>query len=195
MDQLTYAIHFAAVAHRNQRRKDDAKTPYINHPIEVMHILAEAGITDIDVLSAAILHDTIEDTNVTYDQLLNEFGSNVAYIVQECSDDKSLPKEVRKQQQIIHAKQASLGAKLVKAADKLSNLRSLSLSPPTKWAQTEINGYFTWSYAVWLAIKGNNYILDKQLAELFEKKGFLDLDETELNIRLAKYYENIKESE
>src|ERR1700722_16560552 len=98
MNKLVSAINFAAIAHRSQRRKDEAKTPYINHPIEVMTFLSDAGITDVDTLCAAVLHDTIEDTGVTYEELCNLFDENVANIVRECSDNKSLPKEVRKKE-------------------------------------------------------------------------------------------------
>ena len=195
MHKLIRAINFSAVAHRNQRRKDEAKTPYINHPIEVMSMLSVAGVTDIDTLCAAVLHDTIEDTGVTYEQLDNEFGKAVADIVAECSDNKSLPKEVRKQEQIQHALHASVSAKLVKAGDKLSNLSGLDKTPPSKWSTDEINGYFTWSYAVWLNIRGCNEHLDEQLERLFANRGLTNLSRDEMNNRLAKYYTNIKESE
>ena len=195
ISKLVHAIHFSAVAHRNQRRKDSDKTPYINHPIEVMHILSEAGITDIDTLCAAVLHDTIEDTGVSYEQLCNEFGTSVACIVSECSDDKSLPKEVRKQEQIKHAAHVSNQAKLVKSADKLSNLCGLDINPPTKWSQEEINGYFTWSYAVWLSLRGCNKNLDNQLEKLFSSKELLTITPEELENRLTSYYGNIKYSE
>ncbi|XWV25546.1 putative guanosine-3' 5'-bis(diphosphate) 3'-pyrophosphohydrolase MESH1 [Tupanvirus deep ocean] len=195
MNKLINAINFATIAHRNQRRKDEAKTPYINHPIEVMTFLSNAGVTDVDTLCAAVLHDTIEDVGVTHAQLCELFGENVANIVRECSDNKSLPKEVRKQEQIIHARHASLAAKLVKAADKLSNLSGLDTNPPTKWTKEEIEGYFCWSYAVWRETAGHNSVLDEKLLSLFKKRQLTELSEDELQYRLVAYYTHIKMSE
>lgn len=192
MEKLTEAINFAAIAHRDQRRKNISKAPYINHPIEVMNLLCHAGVYNLDILCAAVLHDTIEDTGVTYTDICNKFGKTVADIVLECSDDKSLPKEVRKQEQINHARVASIGAKLVKAGDKLSNLRDLNSNPPVGWTEETIDGYFTWSYAVWLAIRGCNENLDNQLSVLFEPRGLLDMSQEDLELKLARYYENIK---
>lgn len=100
MDKLIKAIYFSAVAHKNQRRKDLNKIPYINHPIEVIYLLSETGVTDIDTLCAAILHDTIEDTNTTYEQLYENFGKTVADIVRECSDDKSFPKKLENRKKL-----------------------------------------------------------------------------------------------
>lgn len=195
MDRLVAAINFAAKAHRNQRRKDAAKTPYINHPIEVMNFLAQSGVTDVDTLCAAVLHDTVEDCGVTRAELEREFGANVANIVMECTDDKSLAKEIRKQQQIIHAVAASAGAKMVKCADKLSNLGDLDSNPPPKWSPDEIDGYFIWSYHVWLAARGHCINVDAKLHELFEKRGITKMANNELAAALDKYYRNIKNSE
>ena len=195
MEKLIDAINFAAIAHRNQRRKDEAKTPYINHPIEVMSILSNAGITDVDTLCAAVLHDTIEDVGVTYEQIYELFGENVANIVRQCSDDKSLPKEVRKQEQIIHAEHAMISTKLVKAADKLSNLSGLDSNPPSAWSKQEIEGYFTWAYVCCQKLAGHNFIIDAQLWTLFQMRGLTDLSDNELHERLQDYYSNIKMSE
>lgn len=192
MQKLTSAINFAAIAHRDQRRKNSTSSPYINHPIEVMNFLGQAGITDIDIMCAAVLHDTIEDTGVTYTDIEFQFGRRVADMVAECSDDKSLPKEIRKQEQIKHAQVASIGAKLVKAADKLSNLSDLNRDPPTGWSSETIDGYFAWSYAVWLAARGCNENLDAQLDALFRPRGLCDLTPEELEFKLACYYDGIK---
>ena len=111
-DQLILkAAHFAAVKHRKQKRKDIDKTPYINHPISVAMIISEiGGIDDPEVLAAAILHDTIEDTETSPDDLEDKFGEQVRTFVEEVTDDKNLPKAVRKQRQIEHAKGLSDGA-------------------------------------------------------------------------------------
>ena len=194
MQKLIEAVNFAAIAHRDQRRKNSKQSPYINHPIEVMNILSLSGVTDVDTLCAAVLHDTIEDTGVTYEQLCSEFGETVAQIVKECSDDKSLPKEIRKQEQIRHARVASTSAKLVKSADKLSNLCDLNSDPPSGWSKETIDGYFTWSYAVWFETRGLNKELDQHLENLFRPRGLLDLSSEELEIKLNFYYESIKNS-
>src|SRR5581483_1438704 len=159
MDRLLNAIDFAAKKHKNQRRKDANATPYINHPIEVTDLLAQAAVTDVDILMAAVLHDTIEDTKTSFEELVNNFGLTVANIVMECTDDKSLPKETRKQLQISHAETMSTAAKLVKLADKYSNLSDLASNPPTSWRPEEIRGYAIWCFAVFLKLKGSNHLL------------------------------------
>ncbi|XP_047394346.1 guanosine-3',5'-bis(diphosphate) 3'-pyrophosphohydrolase MESH1 isoform X1 [Sciurus carolinensis] len=129
--QLLEAADFAARKHRQQRRKDPEGTPYINHPIGVARILThEAGITDIVVLQAALLHDTVEDTDTTLDEVELHFGAQVRRLVEEVTDDKTLPKLERKRQQVEQAPHSSPGAKLVKLADKLHNLRDLNRCIP-----------------------------------------------------------------
>src|SRR3954453_22443163 len=126
-DSILRALAFAAHKHRDQRRKDPEATPYINHPIAVAHLLAnEAFVDDEAVLTAAILHDTIEDTATTGDELRAIFGDEVAALVGDLTDDKSLSKEQRKQLQITHASHVSPRARLVKLADKTCNLRDLA---------------------------------------------------------------------
>uniref|UniRef100_A0A8C6G0C3 Guanosine-3',5'-bis(diphosphate) 3'-pyrophosphohydrolase MESH1 n=1 Tax=Moschus moschiferus TaxID=68415 RepID=A0A8C6G0C3_MOSMO len=129
--QLLEAADFAARKHQRQRRKDPEGTPYINHPIGVARILThEAGITDIVVLQAALLHDTVEDTDTTLDEVELHFGDQVRRLVEEVTDDKTLPKLERKRLQVEQAPQSSPGAKLVKLADKLYNLRDLNRCTP-----------------------------------------------------------------
>ena len=144
------AACFAAEKHKNQRRKNKDKTPYINHPLEVSKLCAEAGYGNSpDVLCAALLHETSsEDTQTSYSELVSEFGDRIAEIVQECSDDKKLDKVSRKRLQIEHAKSISTQAKAVKMADKYSNLKDLADNPPAHWSKAEITGYAYWSYAV-----------------------------------------------
>ena len=126
------ATNFAAEKHRNQRRKNVEQTPYINHPIEVATILTRAGINDEDALIAALLHDTIEDTETSVEEVTERFGSNVIRIVMECTDDKKLDKVTRKKYQISHAAEISVQGKLVKLADKLSNLGGMFRNPPKR---------------------------------------------------------------
>lgn len=158
---LIRAAAFAAHKHRDQRRKDAEASPYINHPIAVANLLAnEAGIRDIDVLCAALLHDTIEDTDTTAEELTAEFGERIARIVLEVTDDKALPKAERKQLQIEHAPHMSHGAKLVKLADKISNLRDVLDRPPANWPTQRKAEYFTWAQTVVKGIRGTNAKLE-----------------------------------
>src|SRR5262245_53251041 len=114
MEIVLRAAAFAAEKHRNQRRKDEEASPYINHPIQLAYILVQAEIADPVVLAAALLHDTIEDTNTTLDELEIVFGYEIANIVAECTDDKRQSKLERKQAQIDHAAGLSAKARLVK---------------------------------------------------------------------------------
>ena len=153
--QLIKAVAFAAEKHRNQRRKDAEASPYINHPIALADLLAnDGGVEDLVVLSAAILHDTIEDTETTPDELEAVFGTRIKSIVLEVTDDKLLPKAVRKQLQIDHAPHISPEAKLVKLADKICNLRDLLASPPADWSATRKREYFQWAIDVVRGIRG-----------------------------------------
>src|SRR6186713_2540359 len=123
---IVRALEFAAHKHRDQRRKDAQASPYINHPIALADVLVnEAGVTDVQVLCAALLHDTIEDTETTPEELEREFGREIAEIVIELTDNKMLKKRTRKRMQIAHAASASREAKLVKLADKICNLRDV----------------------------------------------------------------------
>jgi guanosine-3',5'-bis(diphosphate) 3'-pyrophosphohydrolase len=143
------AAAFAAHKHRDQRRKDEAASPYINHPIALANILAnEGGITDATVIVAALLHDTVEDTETTPAELQNLFGEQVAQVVMEVTDDKSLPKAQRKRLQIEHAGNISARARLVKMADKISNLRDIAASAPKDWTLVRRREYFDWAKQV-----------------------------------------------
>ncbi|MBT9520800.1 MAG: bifunctional (p)ppGpp synthetase/guanosine-3',5'-bis(diphosphate) 3'-pyrophosphohydrolase [Dechloromonas sp.] len=155
MNKILAAIAFAADKHRNQRRKDATASPYINHPIALANVLAnEVGIDDERVLIAAILHDTVEDTETTLQELVRHFGQEVADIVGEVTDDKSIPKAERKQQQIDHAPTISRRAKLVKLADKICNLRDLASSPPAAWSLRRKQDYFDWAKTVIDGLRG-----------------------------------------
>lgn len=146
---LLGAVMFAAERHRNQRRKDAEATPYINHPIALAHLLATTGgIDDVTILQAAILHDTIEDTETTAAELSARFGDDVTRIVLEVTDDKTLPKPRRKELQIEHAPHKSRGAALVKLADKTCNLLDVASSPPADWPLSRRQAYFDWAKQV-----------------------------------------------
>lgn len=145
---LVKAAAFAAHKHRDQRRKA-GDVPYVNHPLSVARTLVEVGrIDDATILAAAMLHDTLEDTATTRDELEREFGAAVAGIVAEVTDDKSLAKVERKRQQVVHAALLSPRARLVKLADKLDNLRDLARQPPPSWDGERVRGYFCWAATV-----------------------------------------------
>ena len=147
--ELLDAIAFSVAKHRNQRRKDAEASPYINHPLQLAHVLAtEGGVNDLKTLMAAVLHDTVEDTETSYDELCERFGKKVADVVMEVTDDKSLPKAERKQRQVEHAPHMSKRAALVKLADKTCNLRDVVGSPPPGWPPKRKQDYFDWAMQV-----------------------------------------------
>lgn len=155
------ALAFAAHKHRDQRRKDESASPYINHPIALADILVnEGGIIDHVVLCAAILHDTIEDTETSYEELVGVFGREIADVVAEVTDNKSLDAAVRKLSEIEHAAHASPRAKLVKLADKTCNLRDLSATPPPEWSDDRRAAYLDWARKVVAGIRGANAALE-----------------------------------
>ena len=158
---LLKALAFAAHKHRDQRRKDAEASPYINHPIALADVLVnEGGVTDVEVICAALLHDTVEDTDTTHEELANAFGSRIARIVAEVTDDKRLPKDERKRLQIEHAPTLSHEAKLVKLADKLCNLRDVAEWPPAKWDLARRREYYDWAKRVVDGMRGTHARLE-----------------------------------
>lgn len=179
------AANFAAIKHKTQKRKDPEGTPYINHPIGVAQLLAEGGVTDTNVLQAALLHDTVEDTETTLEEIEEEFGAKVRSIVDEVSDDKDKDKAERKRLQIVHSPHASNEAKLVKLADKLYNLRDLERTTPLGWSSERKQEYFVWSSKVMKGCRGVNPYLEDLLDKLFQKNGIdvnnVILEQSEIN--------------
>lgn len=170
MKRLLSALQFAAQKHAGQRRKNRASSPYINHPIEVAEHLANiGGIEDEDVLIAALLHDTVEDTETTFDEIEGLFGSRVAQLVQECTDDKNLPKAERRRLQILYAPQKSPEAKCIKIADKISNLLSILTDPPPDWDGERKREYFLWAEKVIEGLQGVNPRLDAFVKEVLAR--------------------------
>ncbi|MEP7183268.1 MAG: HD domain-containing protein [Betaproteobacteria bacterium] len=168
---LLDALAFAAHKHRKQRRKDVEASPYINHPIALARVLAvEAGIKDEKTLIAAILHDTVEDTETTVEELSLRFGGKVAAVVAEVTDDKSLPKRHRKQAQIDHAPHLSKRAKQVKLADKICNLRDVAQSPPRGWPLRRQRAYFDWAKRVVDGLRGAHPRLEALFDEAFRSR-------------------------
>jgi len=161
------AVAFAAAKHRSQRRKDAVASPYINHPIALVNVLSnEGGITSEIVLCAAMLHDTIEDTETTAEELNAMFGTEITSVVLEVTDDKSLQKRERKQLQIDHAP-------LVKLADKICNLRDILASPPQGWSLERKQEYFDWAEKVIAGVRGTNADLEAIFDGILARRGEL----------------------
>jgi guanosine-3',5'-bis(diphosphate) 3'-pyrophosphohydrolase len=167
MEFLLKGACFAAEKHKNQRRKDPNATPYINHPLGVAFILTQCGVTDIDVLVAAMLHDTVEDTDTTLEEITVAFNPKIASIVAEVTDDKTLPSQERKNLQVINGPGKSKEAKLVKMADKIYNLRDLQRATPIGWTNERVNEYFSWAKKVTDGLKGVNPDLENHLEEIY----------------------------
>ena len=168
LKMLLKALAFAAHKHRDQRRRNTDASPYINHPISLADILCNEGhVTDVNVICGAILHDTVEDTEATEDELHALFGDDINGIVMDVTDDKSLDKEARKQQQIEHAAHIRTGAKLVKLADKISNLRDVAPDPPAGWSLQRRQAYFDWAKCVIDRLRGVHAPLETIFDETF----------------------------
>jgi hypothetical protein len=163
--RLTRAVRFVAEAHANHRRKGAAQEPYINHLVEVADLVACATVgADEDLVIAALCHDTIEDTGVSEAELADRFGLRVAGIVAECSDDMTLPKEERRRRRIEHAAHLSVGARIVKTADAISNLRCMAVSPPSGWPLAWRLRYVDGMRAMHDGLRGANEALDALFA-------------------------------
>ena len=165
------AVHFAAHKHKEQRRKDAKGTPYINHPIRLAEVLhSEGGVDDPVVIAAALLHDTVEDTFTTYDELRGVFGRQVADVVLEVTDTKFVGKEARKRLQVAKAGHSSERARLVKLADKICNLRDLLGHPPAGWSLSRRQAYFDWAKEVVDEARGVSPRLDRAFDRLYRMK-------------------------
>ena len=168
---LLKALAFAAHKHKDQRRKDPDASPYINHPISLANILCNEGhVTDIEVICGALLHDTVEDTETTEEELNDEFGKAICSIVMEVTDDKTLSGPERKRLQVEHAAHASDKAKLVKLADKIANLRDLASNPPAHWPLERRQRYFDWAKAVIDQVRGIHPVLENAFDEIVQQR-------------------------
>ena len=164
------AAQFAAQKHKGQIRKGRDECPYIDHLKSVARVIAEVGgIEDPEILAAAWLHDTLEDTETTPEELEANFGKRVRQLVEEVSDDKSLPKDERKQLQIQHAPKLSIDAVLIKLGDKISNIIDVTNTPPTHWTLERRNYYLDWAEAVINNCPKVNTALEQHFAEVLKK--------------------------
>jgi guanosine-3',5'-bis(diphosphate) 3'-pyrophosphohydrolase len=166
------AAHYAAQKHASQRRKGQSAEPYVNHLIEVAYLVSTvAPKQDTNLVVAALLHDTIEDTGVTALELVERFGLDVADLVVELTDDKSLPKAERKRLQIEHAPNMSVRAQVIKLADKISNLRAILASPPADWDYERKKQYFEWGKKVVDALSQPSPILKAEFEKTYRRFG------------------------
>jgi len=157
------ALDFAARKHAHQRRKGELAEPYVNHLSDVARLLAEATMgADIAVVIAGLLHDTIEDTPTTFEELAQEFGQEVADLVAEVTDDKALPRAERKRLQVATAPHKSPRARMIKLADKTSNLHSMIASPPKDWSLERRREYIDWAEKVAAGCRGVNAYLERE---------------------------------
>ena len=160
---LLAAAHFSADKHRDQRRKGSRNTPYINHPLEVAERLNRVGgIEDATILAAAILHDTIEDTETTPEELSASFSPAIAAIVEDLTDDKDLHWTDRKRREIEHAARVSPAAKLIKLSDKTSNVADTVSNPPGDWTLQRRRDYLLFAEKVAEGCRGINAALDAE---------------------------------
>jgi guanosine-3',5'-bis(diphosphate) 3'-pyrophosphohydrolase len=169
-EKLMRAASYAAQKHRSHRRKGADADPYINHPIQVAALLAEVGgITDADILSAALLHDVVEDTDTPPEEIEELFGSRIRGFVMELTDDKNLPKAERKRKQVEHAPHLSDEAKQIKIADKYSNISDIVENPPHNWTRERRAEYIRWGEEVFNGLRGVNQNLERAFEELIAK--------------------------
>jgi guanosine-3',5'-bis(diphosphate) 3'-pyrophosphohydrolase len=165
------AADFAAHKHRDQRRKGIDASPYINHPIDLANILRnEGGVADPVILAAALLHDTLEDTETSWEELRGQFGEEIADIVAEVTDTKWLSKDARKRLQISKASRSSVRARAVKIADKISNLRDILTSPPPDWPLQRKQAYFDWAKQVVDGVRGSYPALEQRFDALYRQR-------------------------
>ena len=168
---LIKAAAFAAHKHRDQRRKDKSASPYINHPIALAEVLSRVGgVTSPNVLAAALLHDTLEDTQTSRSELKKTFGPSITTVVVEVTDNKRLPKQRRKELQVEHAAHISKSAKLIKLADKISNLSDIVTNPPAGWSLQRKREYFDWAKRVIDQVRGTNANLERRFDALYRKR-------------------------
>lgn len=167
---LLRALQFSAERHRDQRRKDESASPYINHVIGVASLLANVGgVTDAIVLVAAVLHDTLEDTRTSAVEIEARFGREVRRLVEEVTDDKSLAKVERKRLQVEHAPHLSNRAKLIKLADKICNVVDVTHTPPTSWSMERRQQYLDWTERVVAGCRGSNLALERRYDEVLRQ--------------------------
>ncbi|EFO18322.1 hypothetical protein LOAG_10172 [Loa loa] len=164
------AVDLAARRHRQQRRKDAAQTPYVNHPIGVAYILTSEGqITDTTTIIAAILHDIVEHTKTTDEEIRKMFGDEIADIVKECTMVRSMKREARMKSELEKASKLSHKAKLVQLADKLNNIRDIERGTPLGWTKQHVTEYIIFAKDLLSKIRGIHGPLESALDDIINK--------------------------
>jgi (p)ppGpp synthase/HD superfamily hydrolase len=172
--RIMAAARFAAERHAQQRRKGENGEPYFNHLLEVAELITESNRDlDVELVMAAFLHDTVEDTGVTLAELEERFGNAVAALVAEVTDDKLLPKNTRKQLQVQTAHKKSPRAQTLKLADKISNLRAILDRPPVGWNLERKQQYFEWARQVVSGITAPNAFLKAEFDKIYQMISLL----------------------
>jgi guanosine-3',5'-bis(diphosphate) 3'-pyrophosphohydrolase len=166
---LMKALFFASVKHQSHKRNDRNRSPYLNHPVSVAYYLSSCGITDPDILCAALLHDTLEKTETTREELLREFGQKILSIVEELTDDPALSKKEQHEAQIRNAPLESHEAKIIKIGDKISNITHLKENSPLDLDSKKKLEYLNWTRQVIDGIRGTNTCLENRYDEQYEK--------------------------
>jgi (p)ppGpp synthase/HD superfamily hydrolase len=168
VQRILAAARYAADKHAQQKRKGVNGEPYFNHLLEVAELIAASSEDlDVELVMAGFLHDTVEDTGVTLPELESRFGSEVASLVAEVTDDKILPKETRKHLQVQDAHKKSKRAQTLKLADKISNLRSILASPPMGWGLERKQQYFEWARQVVSGLSAPNCFLKAEFDKTY----------------------------
>ncbi|APG15512.1 guanosine-3',5'-bis(diphosphate) 3'-pyrophosphohydrolase [Bradyrhizobium elkanii] len=158
---ISEAAELAARRHNGMARKGRGNEPYINHLAEVANLLAIATDgADAELVAAGWLHDAIEDTETTREELARKFSDRVASLVVECTDDMSLPKSERRRRQIVDTPKKSAGATLIKIADKISNIGARIHSDPSAEERDDLADYTGWAEQVVAGCRGGNSWLD-----------------------------------
>lgn len=177
VQRVLAAARFAAEKHAQQKRKGAMGEPYFNHLVEVAELIAASSDElDVELVMAALLHDTVEDTGVTLQELEERFGRDVASLVAEVTDDKSLPKETRKDLQVRNAHKKSERAQKLKLADKISNLRSILASPPVGWSLERKQQYFEWARQVVSGLTAPDRVLKAEFDKTYKMISHLKED-------------------
>ncbi len=159
------ALARAAHLHNGQRRKDVPGSPHLKHVVQVLALLSRAGIDDIELLTAAALHDVLRDTEVEAAALHEQYGARVAGIVEEINADSELSRIDRREELPARVVNFSEEAQLIKLAEKISNLTDLSVEVPVGWSRQRRRDYFDWTAEVTQPLRGRNELLDEWLDE------------------------------
>jgi GTP diphosphokinase / guanosine-3',5'-bis(diphosphate) 3'-diphosphatase len=197
INTIMQAMYFASISHRNQKRGNDDATPYINHPIEAARFLTSNGITDTETIAGCLLHDVLEDTSATEHTIKSFFSQEIVDLVKEVTDAKSSDKIQKKRAQVADAKLCSDKAKLIKLADKYSNLFDLLIEPPSGWTKEEIRGYGYWCMGLCRSgLYGVNPMIDEEMKKLFNEHNLdNDICPDMLNQEIENYYRIINNSD